>query len=158
MLKYLSYCCLLLLILSGCTDIKNTPEYQTLRTDLIKAEGDLDQALATIKRLKTNRKGLLIHTVYFKLQPQLTEEQKAQLTSELKDLKKIEVIKGLRVGAFQDLGDARAMADYGMVMDMGFKSEADYQTYQAHPLHQALKKNVGQYLAGPPVTYDYWMQ
>ncbi len=41
---------------------------------------------------------------------------------------------------------------------MGFDSEEDYKTYQSHPIHLGLKKAAGNYIAGPPVTYDFWTE
>ena len=62
----------------------------------------------------------------------------------------------LTVGEFHDLGDPRAMSDLDVVMSVKFETDADYKTYQAHELHLKLKENAGKYLAGPPVTYDFW--
>jgi len=38
---------------------------------------------------------------------------------------------------------------------MSLKNEKAYQDYQKHPIHLALKENTKQYMAGPPVTYDF---
>ena len=95
----------------------------------------------------------LVHIVYFKMKEDASKEG---LIKEIKKLEGIEVLHNLEVGTFQDLGDKRAMSEFGIVMQMEFANETDYKTYQAHPIHLALKKAVGAYLAGPPVTYDYW--
>ncbi len=149
---------LILLSLSSCRDIEKAPKYQKLQTELNSTIDAMDIMQAKFKALKKEKKNLLVHQVYFKLKPDLSAELETKLIDAIKKLKKIEVLKYLEVGRFQDLGDQRAMSDYGVMMQMGFTSEADYKTYQNHELHLELKANVGQYLGGPPVTYDYWMK
>ncbi len=94
----------------------------------------------------------LVHMVYFKT------KENADIKTLIKEIQKIEaipVLKNLEVGTFKNLGDSRAMSEFGVFMQMRFANEADYQSYQNHPMHIALKKSAGPYLAGPPVTYDY---
>lgn len=97
----------------------------------------------------------LVHIVYFKLKPNASQ---AELIQKIRTLEEIEVLRGLEIGAFKDLGDQRALSDYQLVMQMDFESVKDYQTYQSHPIHQKLKQDLGAFLAGPPATYDYWTQ
>ena len=98
----------------------------------------------------------LVHLVWFQMQPDLSTELTDEFVAELRKLQQIEQVHGLEVGRFQDLEDPRALSQYAWVMRMAFDSEEDYHTYQDHPIHQQLKQDIGQYLGGPPVTYDYW--
>lgn len=100
----------------------------------------------------------LVHLVWFRLDPALTPQQQEQFLDELRTLDEIDEVRGLEVGRFHDLGDERALSDLDIVMRMGFGSEDDYHAYQAHPVHRKLKQGVGKYLAGTPVTYDYWTE
>ena len=61
----------------------------------------------------------------------------------------------LEVGPFEELGDTRALSQYGLFMQMSFANKAAYEVYQKHPTHLALRENTGQFMAGPPVTYDF---
>ena len=97
----------------------------------------------------------LVHLVWFKLKP---DTDRADFIQQLKKLDQIEPVCDFEVGQFADLKDPRAMSDYQVAIQMGFKSEEDYQTYQAHRIHLDLKSKIGDYVAGPPVTYDYWSQ
>ena len=138
---------LLLLTFFSCRQAANTDEITTLKSKLAFAESQLEA-------LKTPEKEQLVHVVYFKTK----EGTEKDLIQEIKKLEAIEVLSDLEVGTFQDLGDARAMSEFGVVMQMNFDNEAAYKTYQTHPIHLDLKafaKNSG-VLLEPPVTYDYW--
>lgn len=127
------------------------PEIDTSKVDNYKLKEALKMAQAKIKDLKSADD--LVHIVYFKLKE---DASKDGLIAEIKKLEGIDVLKNLEVGTFQDLGDKRAMSQFDVVMQMEFENETDYKIYQAHPIHLALKAAAGAYLAGPPVTYDYW--
>lgn len=141
------FCCFLFSF--GCH--QNT----TAKIESLKSQ--LETATAEIQKLKeeTTDKKQLVHIVWFIMK---SEADHNGLIAEIKKLEKIEVLNNLEIGKFQDLGDARAMSDLDLVMQMGFDSEEDYKTYQAHPIHLGLKKAAGKYLAGPPVTYDFWTE
>ena len=98
----------------------------------------------------------LVHIVWFELRDDATPAERRELLDDLKTLQQIPVVHDLEVGSFQDLKDQRSLSHLDVVMQMGFQSEAHYQTYQSHSVHLALKGRVGKYLSGPPVTYDYW--
>lgn len=98
----------------------------------------------------------LVHLVWLKLKEDASDQDVDALFGEIKKLAAIEEVNGLEMGSFHDLGDARAMSDLDVVMQMRFDSQEDYQTYQAHPIHLQLKSDLVDYLSAPPVTYDYW--
>jgi len=138
----LSFCGIL--FLTACQPAVDNNQLESITNELVKAK-------AEITDLKSADD--LVHVVYFKMKADASKED---LITEIKKLEEIEVLHNLEVGVFEDLADPRAMSDYDIIMQMEFEKEADYKTYQAHPIHLALKAAVGQYLAGPPVTYDYW--
>ena len=119
----------------------------------------IDQAKSEFRRIENAKTGnadkRLVHLVWFKLKP---DTDRAGFIQRLKKLDEIDPVLNFEVGQFADLQDPRAMSDFQVAMQMAFKNEKDYQTYQSHPIHLDLKKRIGNDLAGPPVTYDYWSQ
>lgn len=98
----------------------------------------------------------LVHLVWFKLKTDLTDDERTEFMDQIRKLDQIEWVNNLEIGNFAELGDTRAMQEFQLVMGMNFRTEQEYRDYQSHPIHLALKDAVGKYLAGPPVTYDYW--
>lgn len=139
----------LLFLFLGLTSCTHTAQIQDLQSQLETAE-------SKISALEDDSTRWLVHVVYFKMKPGSSDADQTALIDAIKRLKAIEVLHDLEVGTFQDLGDKRAMNDYEVVMQMKFKSSADYEVYQAHSLHLALKEVAKDLLGGPPVTYDYW--
>lgn len=131
----------------ACTDTAMQKELQLTQRQLAEAQ----QALSELEAA-TAETGKLVHIVLFKLKP---EADLDKMIAEIKKLEAIPVIEELEVGPFQNLGDARALSDYALIMEVSFQDEAAYQKYQAHPIHQALKENTLSLLGGPPATYDY---
>ena len=125
-------------------------ELTQLKTQLADAQAQIKAATQEAKTKK-----LLKHLVYFKLKENTSPEDQLVFTNLLKGLVAIQEIKDFEVGQFKDLGDKRAMSELDVVMEMAFENEADYQTYQKHPIHLATKTKIKKYLGGPPVTYDY---
>jgi hypothetical protein len=77
----------------------------------------------------------LRHVVMFRLGPGVTEEQRARLADELRQLPAaIPEIAAYTVGT--DAGLAEGNWDFAVVGD--FVSTEDWQTYRDHPVHQAV--------------------
>ena len=95
----------------------------------------------------------LVHIVLLKVKENIESKK---LIEEIEKLNGIPGLVNLEVGTFKDLGDTRALSAYSVIIQMRFENEKDYQTYQQHPIHLALKENTKSYMAGPPSTYDYW--
>lgn len=136
-----------LLIFVSCSD-------SSLQKQLESTQNELQAAQATIENLQEQiePEGDLVHVVFFKLKP---DADQAVLLAEVKKMEGIKEIMDLEIGPFENLGDARALSEYSMMMQMSFADAAAYQTYQKHPLHLALKENVKPLMAGPPATYDF---
>ena len=154
MINRFTFFAFVLLFFSACKPA-NVAELEAQLTE-VKAELDVTKAALIIEKAPDNTR--LIHTVYLKLKPETTAEEKAILFAEIQKIAAIEGLYNLQIGEFADLGDARAMSDLTVAFQMGFMDEKAYQNYQKHPVHLELKKAVGQYLAGPPVTHDFWLK
>lgn len=134
-----------LFLLASCSN-------RALQERLTNTQRQLEHTQSKLNKFELNGTGELIHVVYFKLKKDADVDA---LIAEIQKLESIEGVDNLEVGLFEDLGDTRALAEYGLVMQMDFKDKDAYKAYQAHPRHLALKENAKQYLAGPPATYDF---
>ena len=146
---------LLLLFVFLYTSCQHPPDsgaINQLEADLTTVKAELEQSRTELNLLKSTRDYPLVHVVYFDLKEGADVRK---FREEIKKLEEIEVLKDLQIGRFADLKDPRALSQFELVMQMGFKDQAAYQTYQSHSLHLALKESAKKYLAGPPVTYDY---
>lgn len=94
------------------------------------------------------------HMVMLKLKPELDNKKYALLQEELQRLSSIPGVNDFSINHFRSLGDPRALSDYQLSIDMYFENEADYRSYQKHPVHLAVKAALKPYLAGPPAVYD----
>ena len=110
----------------------------------------LVRANKKIKQLEIE--GKLVHLVFFKVK---SDTDQVALIAEIKSLENIKEVMDLEIGPFEDLGDARALSEYTILLQMNFADKAAYQVYQKHPIHLALQRNIGQFMAGPPATYDF---
>ena len=78
--------------------------------------------------------------------------------NELERLEVIKEVQNLEIGVFEDLGDTRALSNYGVAMQMHFRDTTAYRIYQNHPTHLEVRAQLKTYLAAPPVTYDFIQQ
>ena len=143
---------LLVLILVNCSNAALETELTTAKNALATAESALQKTNQEIIALKQNDAGKLVHVVFFKIKP---DADASGAIAEIKKLQQIPEVQDLEVGTFEDLGDARALSDYHLIMEMTFDNKAAYDKYQQHPIHLGLKDKVGPFLAGPPATYDF---
>ncbi|MFK8102265.1 MAG: Dabb family protein [Saprospiraceae bacterium] len=154
MLSFLRvFCCFALLSLLACK--QNNPE---LQAQLIAIQAQLDQANVSLKTLKTKPRPALVHSVFFKLKPEIDEAQTKIFRTKLKSLAKIEQTKQLFVAMPADTPDKRLRKDYDVVLQMHFANLEDLATYQNHALHLQVKTEVGAMLASKPFVYDYWQK
>ncbi len=143
---------LAILVLTSCSSSLK------LKQQLNETTLELAQAKRDLIELGHRSDNMLIHTVYFKLKPDLSDQQHEAFLQEIAKLHQIKQVKGLIYGSFAELGDSRAMLEFQLAMQMGFESEKAYREYQAHAIHLALKEAAKSYLAGPPVTHDFWTE
>ncbi len=132
-----------LIILFACVDTN-------VKEELIMVRQQLETANKKITQLETE--GKLVHLVFFKIKP---DTDQVAIITEVKKLKNIKEVLDLEIGPFEDLGDARALSEYTILLQMSFADKAAYEVYQKHPIHLALQRNIGPFMAGPPATYDF---
>ncbi|MBX2870954.1 MAG: Dabb family protein [Saprospiraceae bacterium] len=137
----------LLLLLAGCSNANLADELATTKEKLATLEAEL----ADLKVVEEQH-APLVHIVLFNLKP---DADQSALIAEIKKLEEIAEVQNLEVGPFENLGDERALSDYELIMEMSFIDQNDYQAYQQHPIHLALKEIAKDYMGGPPATYDF---
>lgn len=163
------YTFVILAVIMACKPTASS-ELLALRSELketkaaleeMEALKELESATETIKDAIEPLKALngmspsFDHMVFLNIKDDLSKEEKKTLMAELKALEEIDEVEAFEIGRFKDVGDARALSDYELVMKMSFENKKAYQTYQDHPKHLNLKKKLGEFLAGPPAVYDY---
>jgi len=126
-----------------------------LRKELDTAVFKIDMLERQLSSHTVSKSGDLVHHVYLNIKDDLTSDQMSQLKEALNQLQGIEQLKSFSLGNFKELNDERAFSEYEVVLTMSFANEEDYQIYQAHPTHLALKSKLDTYLAAAPATYDY---
>lgn len=141
---------LLVSFLASCQD--QNPQ---LEKELSETKARLAAAKSALEKKNSTSETSLVHEVYFNVKDDLTDEKKEKLHQDILKLKDIPLVHKLVVGDFINLNDPRALSDYEIKMSMEFMDEKEYSLYQAHPIHLALKKSLGDLLAGPPATYDF---
>ena len=144
----LFFCCLSIM---ACTNTANEAMLQAQIETLTKSL-HLASAKAANLEHQIEPEGDLVHLVFFKVK---SDADQAALVAAIKKLATIEAVMDLEVGPFEDIGDARALSDYSLLMQMSFADKAAYETYQKHPVHLELKEKLGAFMAGPPATYDF---
>ena len=99
-----------------------------------------------------------MHAVYFDVVDSLSADELATFAAQLKRLEQINGVQNFKVGAFQELGDTRALSTYEWAILMTFSDSTEYRKYQQDPIHLDVKKSVGPFLAGKPASYDFVTQ
>lgn len=100
---------------------------------------------------------LLLHDVYLDLK-EISDEDKLMVLSELNRLSEVEGVLSVQVGERAETGDARLNKDYDVALHVGFASEDDLKVYAKASLHLEVRANIKDFLAGPPMVYDYWVK
>ncbi|MEM1220507.1 MAG: Dabb family protein [Bacteroidota bacterium] len=116
-----------------------------------------DTKETTIAKPSLPKNGL-VHAVYFDVLDSLLQEERSAFVDQLKRLAEVEGVYDFKVGAFQELGDPRALASYEWAILMTFTDSMAYRQYQQDPIHLEVKKAVGPYLAAKPASYDFMTQ
>lgn len=97
--------------------------------------------------------GKLVHTVFFKLK---NEADKQALLTSLETFKKIELIKRLEIGVFEDTGNPKSeLTEHQVTVQMTFDDLGAFRLYEKHPIHLASIEATKNLMAGPPIGYDY---
>ncbi len=128
-----------------------------MKKTLDETTAELEKTKAELVSLKNAPRGKLMHVVYLKTKPDLKEEQIIDLKFKLNSLSSLEGVMELEIGEPADTGDPRLNSDYNYVLQMRFGSEADLAKYQKNEIHLKARADTKDYLAGPPVVFDFWL-
>ena len=153
-MKNLLFLSAILFLLASCGG-----ECET-KTQLDAANAELATAKKELAELKSKQTGqwVLVHNVFFKTDPYLSDIKTSYFIDKLKTLSQIEYPKTVWVGKPAPSGDPRLPHDYQVALQVTFSSIEDLFKYQKDPNHLKLKEEVSKYLAGPPVVYDFWAE
>lgn len=117
------------------------------QAQLAASEEQLAQARATIDSLQqtmTTTPGF-IHTVFFWLKDDLTEDQRATFLTNLRTLQQIKTVRAFHIGP--PAGTPREVVDnsYDYALIIHFDNAADQDAYQVDPVHLAFVESSQQF-------------
>jgi len=97
---------------------------------------------------------MLVHTVYFYLKPDVSEEGTAAFIKQVEGLGAIETIDAMHVGT-PAATPVRPVVknDYSVAVTVVFKTMADHDVYQDHQVHSDFIEN-NKHLWDTVVIYD----
>ena len=98
---------------------------------------------------------MLTHIVLLELSEELPPEKRQEIEGLLQTLERIKEVQSLVVGVPEDTGDARAIQDYNLVLQMTFTGKEALAAYQVNEFHANIREEIKQYLGGPPKILDY---
>jgi lipopolysaccharide export LptBFGC system permease protein LptF len=137
----------------SCTNSEIVPSetIESLKAELASANEKIEYLQS-----RNSTKSVLQHTIYFTLKSDLTEEKRMLFIEQLEGLAEIEVVQKVTAEARKNVGDeGRALKQFDVVMVVTLENEAALKIYDASEIHQNLKKSIGNYLAGPPASFDF---
>ena len=145
---------LIIVLLFSCTE-----KTAILEKELANVKEDLEKVNSELKTLSENdSKGKLVHQVYFSLKADLNQTDKEIFMSGLEKLGNIEVVQQIIVEARDNIGDeVRALTQFDVLMQLKFENQAALEVYAKDDFHQDTKKEIGRFLAKPPMTFDYFI-
>lgn len=81
---------------------------------------------------------MLVHSVYFWLQPNLTEADRTAFFNAIETLREIDAAEAVYIGTPAPVADRPVLEkSYECGLTVIFTDIAAHDSYQAHPLHQA---------------------
>ena len=101
---------ILLFCVIGCSSVVEQNEFKKIKAELATAKSEIENL-----KLQIEPEGDLVHLVLFKTKP---DADFIALGKEIEKMEAIAVIKDLQYGAFENLGDERALSDYQMIIEM----------------------------------------
>jgi hypothetical protein len=152
MMQKIFYFSFIIVLLFSCTDNSTI-----LEKELANAKYELEKVNLELKTLSEKAsKGKLVHQVYFNLKADLSEIDKEIFTDGLEKLGGIEVVESMVVEERKNVGDEqRALTQFDVLMELRFENKAALEVYAKDDFHQEIKKEIGRFLAKPPMTFDY---
>jgi len=88
----------------------------------------------------------------------ISDEDEKMVFNEIKRLEQVKTTRWVHVGRRAETGDARLDADFDIALHVVFDNEEDMKAYAEDALHLEVRSNVKEFLAGPPIVFDYWTE
>jgi predicted transcriptional regulator len=152
-MKTLFYTFVITICFLSCTNSEtaSSETIENLKAELASANEKIEDL-----QIRNSTESVFQHTVFFTLKPDLTDEERKSFVEQLKGLEAIEVVKKITVEERKNIGDEdRALKQFDVIMIVTFADEAALKVYDAHEIHQNLKKAMKGYLAGIPSSFDF---
>ncbi len=99
-----------------------------------------------------------MHDVYLNLKDSISESDLAKVIGELKRLEQVPSAHNLYVGTRAETGDTRLDPNYDLALHVEFTTEKNLESYAVDSLHLEVRSNLKDFLAVPPVVFDYWTE
>lgn len=138
----------IIIALSAC----GNPE---MEKKLAETEAALAQAETQLSEVLEAQNNSIVHTLYFTVKEDITEDQHALFVDLLKQLGKLPYVNQIKIGTPADIPDPRAKKDYDYAMEMQFADADQLKSYAVDSTHLSIRAQAGPFLAGPPVVYDF---
>ena len=90
-----------------------------------------------------DRKNMFVHSVYFWLKPDLTEEQRAKFWESVRSLTTIESVRQGFVGPPASTDRPIIDRSYSCALIVIFDDDAGHDAYQVHPVHEKFREECG---------------
>ncbi len=129
-----------------------------MQQQLAQTKAELAAVQQELSEIADPEGSVLIHTIYLKTKEDLTAEQLDDLKDKMAGLATLPMLRSFHIGEPAATGDPRLNDDYNFVLHMSFSSEEDLAAYQKDESHLEARRSTKDYLAGPPVVYDYWIE
>jgi Stress responsive A/B Barrel Domain len=96
--------------------------------------------LTKIKQKDVGQKNMFVHSVYFWLKPDLTEEQRAKFWESVRSLTTIESVRQGFVGSPASTDRPIIDRSYSCALIVIFDDDAGHDAYQVHPVHDKFRE------------------
>jgi len=96
--------------------------------------------LAKLKQKDVGQKNMFVHSVYFWLKPDLTEEQRSKFWEGARSLTTIESVRQGFVGPPASTDRPIIDRSYSCALIVIFDDDAGHDAYQVHPVHDKFRE------------------
>jgi hypothetical protein len=86
---------------------------------------------------------MFVHSVYFRLRPDLTASQRRTFLDGLRDLSEIDTVQVAFIGTPAATDRTIVDRNYTHALVLAFEDDAGHDAYQTDPVHDAFRKNCG---------------
>ena len=98
-----------------------------------------------IRIQSTDDQTMFVHSVYFWLKPDLTEEQRAKFWEGVRSLTTIESVRQGFVGSPASTDRPVIDRSYSCALVVMFDNDAGHEAYQVHPIHDKFREECAEF-------------